>query len=96
MPFGLSLAPEKFVSNLQKELLDLEGVQVTRDDIIVMGFGEAEEQAVRNHDENSIKLLERARKVHLCLKSRKMELKKPKVKFMGRMDLNEIRIKSKL
>ena len=54
-----------------------------RDDIIVMGFGETQEQAVLNHDENLIKLLERARKVNLRLNSLKMELRKPEVKFMG-------------
>ena len=75
--------PEEFQSNLQEKLADLEGVEVIRDDIIVMGFGETQEQAVLNHDENLIKLLERARKVNLRLNSLKMELRKPEVKFMG-------------
>ena len=48
-----------------------------------MGFGETQEQAVRNHDENLLKLLERACKVNLCLNSKKMELRKPEMKFMG-------------
>lgn len=61
----------------------MEGVEVIRDDIIVMGFGKTQEQAVRNHDENLLRLLERARKVNLCLNSRRMELRKPEVKFMG-------------
>ena len=38
MPFGVSLAPEEFESNLQERLPDLEGVEVIRDDILVMGF----------------------------------------------------------
>ena len=38
MPFGVSLAPEEFESNLQEKLADLEGVEVIRDDILVMGF----------------------------------------------------------
>ena len=83
MPFGVSLAPEEFERNLQEKLGDLEGVAVIRDGIIVMGFGETQEQAVHNHDENLLKLLERARKVNLRLNSRKMELKKSEVKFMG-------------
>ena len=73
MPLGVSLAPEDFESTLQEKLADLEGVEVIRDDIIVMGFGETQEQAVSNHDENLLKLLERARKVNLRLNSRKME-----------------------
>ena len=58
MPFGISPAPEEFERNLQQKLTDSEGVEVIRDDIIVMGFGETQEQAIRNHDENMIKLLE--------------------------------------
>ena len=89
MPFGVSLAPEEFEGTLQEKLADLEGVEVIRDDIIVMGFGETQEQAVRNHDENLLKLLERARKVNLRLNSKKMELRKPEVKFMGHVISNE-------
>ena len=85
MPFGVSLAPEEFESNLQEKLADLEGVEVIRDDIIVMGFGETQEQAVCNHDENLLKLLERTRKVNLLLNSKKMEMKKCEVKFMGHL-----------
>lgn len=62
MPFEISLAPEEFKRNLQEKLTDLEGVEVIRDDILVMRFGETQEQAPRNHDENMIKLLESARK----------------------------------
>ena len=83
MPFGISLTPEEFESNLQEKLADLEGVEVIRDDIIVMGFRKTQEQAVLNHDENLIKLLEGARKVNLRLNSLKMELRKAEVKFMG-------------
>ena len=50
MPFVISPAPEEFERNLQQKLTDSEGVEVIRDDIIVMGFGETQEQALRNHD----------------------------------------------
>ena len=85
MPFGVSLAPEEFESNLQERLADLKGVEVIRDDILVMGFGDTEEEADRNHDENLIKLLERARKVNLRITSKKMKLRQREVKFMGHM-----------
>ena len=39
------------------------------------------EEADANHDENLIKLLDRAREVNLKLNSKKMNLKKSKVKF---------------
>ena len=76
MPFVISPAPEEFERNLQQKLTDSEGVEVIRDDIIVMGFGETQEQAIRNHDENMIKLLERPHKVNLRLNSEEMKLKK--------------------
>ena len=50
-----------------------------------MGFGDTPEQAVRNDDENLVKLLERARKVNLRLNGKEMKLKKPEVKFMGQI-----------
>ena len=69
---------------MQLVVADLEGVEVIKDDIIVMGFGDTEEQArLRNHDENMSKLLERARKVNLRLNSKKMNVKKNEVKFVG-------------
>ena len=85
MPFGISLAPEEFGSNLQEKLAVIEGVEGIRDDIIVMGFGDTHEQALGNHDENITKLLERAHKVNvnLRLNSKEMKLKKYEVKFMG-------------
>ena len=83
IPFGISLAPEEFESNLQEKLADTEGVEVIRDDIKVMEFGDTQEQALRNHHGNMTKLLERARKVNLRLNSEKMNLKKHEVKFMG-------------
>lgn len=70
MPFGISFAPEEFESNLQEKLADIEGVEVIRDDIIVIWFGDTQEQALRNHDENMTMLIERARNVNLRLNSK--------------------------
>lgn len=72
----------------------MEGVDVIRYHIFVMGFAATGEQEVSNHDKNLIKLLERVCKVNLNLNSSKMELKKPEVKSMGhRMDLKQILIR---
>ena len=73
----------------------MEGVDVIRYHIFVMGFAATGEQEVSNHDiENLIKLLERVHKVNLNLNSSKMELKKPEVKSMGhRMDSKQILIR---
>lgn len=72
----------------------MEGVDVIRYHIFVMGFAAMGEQEVSNHDKNLIKLLERVHKVNLNLNSSKMELKKPEVKSMGhRMDSKQILIR---
>ena len=83
MPFGISVAPEEFECKLHEKLTGLEGVEILRDDLLVVGYGDTQEEANANHDENLRKLLDRAREVKLKLKSKKMNLKKPQVKFMG-------------
>ena len=83
MPFGISVAPEEFKCKLQEKLTGLEGVEILRDDLLVVGYGDTQEEADANHDENLRKLLDRAREVKLKLNSKKMNLKKPQVKFMG-------------
>ena len=83
MPFGISLAPEGFESRLQECIADLPGVVVIRDDILVVGHGETDSEALENHDENVIGLLERARKMNLKLNKSKVKLREAEVKFMG-------------
>ena len=83
MPFGISLAPEEFERRLHEQLSGLDGVDILRDDILVAGYGETQEEAEANHDQNLRKLLDRARKVNLKLNSKKMNLMKQQVKFMG-------------
>ena len=83
MPFGISVAPKEFECKLHEKLTGLEGVEILRDDLLVVGYGDTQEEADANHDENLRKLLDRAREVKLKLKSKKMNLKKPLVKFMG-------------
>ena len=47
MPFGISTAPEEFERKLQECLADLPGVEVLRDDILVVGYGDTQELAER-------------------------------------------------
>ena len=70
MPFGISLAPEEFERRLHEQLSGLDGVDILRDDILVAGYGETQEEAEANHDQNLRKLLDRARKVNLKLNSK--------------------------
>ena len=83
MPFGISLAPEVFESKLQECLADLPGVKVIRDDILVVGCGDTDSEALVNHDQNVIRLLERAKQVNLKLNKNKVKLREAEVKFMG-------------
>ena len=85
MPFGISLAPKEFEHRLHEQLSGLDRVEILRDDILVAGYGDTQEEAEANHDQNLRKLLDRARKVNLKLNRKKMNLKKQQVKFMGHM-----------
>ena len=83
MPFGISLAPEVFESRLQECFADLPGVKDIRDDILVVGYGESDSEALLNHDQNVVRLLERAKQVHLKLNKNKVKPRQAEVKFMG-------------
>ena len=83
MPFGITLAPEVFESKLQECLADLPGVKVIRDDILVVGCGDTDSEALVNHDQNVFRLLERAKQVNLKLNKNKVKLREAGVKFMG-------------
>ena len=85
LPFGINLAPEEFECKLQEKLDGLPGVIVLRDDILVVGNGETMDEANKNHDENLVRLLDRARQVNLRLNSSKLHLRKPEVRFMGHL-----------
>ena len=89
MPFGVSLAPEEFECKLHEELDDLPGVVVLRDDVLVMGYGETQEEAIEDHDNNLIKLLPRARETNLKLNKSKIKLRQTEVKFMGHVITNQ-------
>ena len=89
LPFGINLAPEEFERKLHEKLQGLPGVAVTRDNILVMGYGENEVEANRNHDENLTSLLEQARKAILCLNSSKLNLRNIEVKFMGHLNTKD-------
>ena len=50
-----------------------------------MGNGEALDKANKNHDENLVQLLDRARQVNLRLNSSKLHLRKSEVPLMGHL-----------
>ena len=58
---------------------------VLRGDILVVGNGETLNEANKNHDENLVRLVNKARQVNLRLNSRKLHLRKSEVRFMGHL-----------
>ena len=51
MPFGISSAPEVF----QRRMCEVvKGVEVVADDIVVVGFGDTQEEATLDHDTNLV------------------------------------------
>ena len=91
-PFGVSLAPEEFECKLHKKLHvdDIPGVVVLLDNVLVMGYGDSQEEAViDSHDENLVRLLQRARETDLKLNKSKINLTKMEVKFMGHVITNQ-------
>ena len=51
MPFGISSAPEEFEAKLHERLGGIDGVEILRDDILVVGYGNTVEDATANHDQ---------------------------------------------
>ena len=50
LPFGVAPAPEVFQQRLGEILMDLEGIKVIVDDILVYGEGTTTEGATESHD----------------------------------------------
>ena len=74
MPFGVSAAPEEFECKLHEHPSDLEGVQVLRDDILVIDSGDTLEEASADHGEHLLQLLKKVHKVKLRFNSKKLNL----------------------
>ena len=59
MPLGISSAPEVFQCRMHELIEGLSGVEVVADDFVVIGFRDAFEEAVQDHDRNLSELLQR-------------------------------------
>ena len=83
MAFGLTSSPEEFLRRLQLALDGLDGIFIVADDILIIGRGETDEEARRDHDENLARLLQRAREQNLKLNKAKMRLHLTEIKYIG-------------
>jgi len=77
LPFGISSAPEIFQREMQKILIDLEGIVCQMDDILVHG------SSMEQHDERLNRVLERLQKAGVTLNESKCEFARTEVKFLG-------------
>ena len=83
LPFGVSSAPEEFQWRLHDVLCGLDSVVNIADDIIVIGRGESQADATRDHDHSVINLLNRLSQHNLKLNSDKIKFKTHTAPFMG-------------
>lgn len=83
MPFGISSAPEEFQRLVHDVIGDLDGVETIADDLLVYGSGDSYEEAVVNHDQHLISLLDRCRERNLKLNKSKLRFKQKSVKYNG-------------
>ena len=58
LPFGICSAPEVFQRRMTEMVEGLKGVEVIADDFLIIGYGDTEEEASENHDNNVIQFLE--------------------------------------
>ena len=83
MPFGISPAPEEFQRRLDQALAGLNGCKAIADDIIVFECGANDDEAVRDHDENLIALLQRCRDKGVKLNREKLQLRLKEVAYIS-------------
>ena len=85
MPFGINSAPEVWQQRMHELVEGLTGVEVIADDFLVCGFGDTNEAAIANHDQNLKAFLRRARERNLTLNSEKLKLRQSQVPFIGHL-----------
>lgn len=83
LPFGVSVAPELYQRKQHELLGGLKGIEPVADDILIVGCGDTEEEAIRDHDANLIALMDRCRKVKLRLSLKKLQFRVKEVRFHG-------------
>ena len=85
MPFGISAAPEEFQRRLDTALKGLEGVRPICDDILIYGVGDSYDEAMVDHDNKLVALLQRCRSKGIKLNQKKLKFRRSQVSFMGHL-----------
>lgn len=89
MLFGICPAPECFERKLDQNLEGLNGIYRIADDILITGRGASMNEAVKDHDGNLLKLLDRCRERNLKLNREKLQLKCLETTFIAHVPTPE-------
>ena len=89
LPFGLKVSSEIFQKKLVSALAGLKGVFAVADDVIVIGCGETEKEAMEDHEKNLTNLQERCCEQGIRLNEEKAVLRKTSITFMGHLITNK-------
>ncbi len=77
LPFGINVAPEIYQRIMNEYFLDLEGVEVIMDDIVIFASDEM------THNERLEKVLKRCKELNITLNKDKCRFRLSEVKYMG-------------
>ena len=83
MPFGIKPAAEHFQHRFDQCIEGLCGVYAVADDALITGKGATYEEAVKNHDNNMLALLNRCQEKNIKLNKDKFKFKCKEVSFIG-------------
>ena len=83
LPFGLKVSSEIFQKKLISALAGLKRVFAVADDVVVLGCGKTNEEALANHEENLAQLQKRCEEHCIRLNEEKADLRKTQITFMG-------------
>ena len=89
MPFGISSYREVFLRRMCEVVEGLTGVDVVADDTVVVGLGESDEEATRDHNSNLDAVLQRCMERNLKLNVKKLRLQLREVPFIGHLVISE-------
>ena len=83
LPFGICSASEEYQQRMMQAVEGLKGIVVVADDILVLGQGETDEEAEKDHDQNLEELLKRCRETNLKINKNKVKFKQTSLIYMG-------------
>ena len=89
MPFGINIAPEVFQKRIRDAVEDLPETWALADDILITGDGDTKEEAIKDHDQKSIRFLQRCESRGIKLNKKKFRLTLDNIKYMGHILTNE-------